>query len=110
MATEDPRNPRGGQSNQGQRGQSRDTYQPNVAIPGPFPTQQKDQYLAQAAARAASRHSTPPTQSKPTGGFGSPSAPPAGLSSPFPPSTPPRPQQGFGAGAQQGEDESQFCY
>ena len=96
----------GGQPHQERSTGQRDTFKPSIGIPGPFPTTQKDKFLAQAAARAASRHSTPPFGAGPAGpsavpqqsftGFGTPSTPPGGAPSPFPPSAPPGPQ-GFGA-------------
>ncbi len=56
-------------------GQSQgDRYTPGESVPtGPFPTEKKDQYLAQAAQRAASRNSGAPGPMSPSGGFGAPS-------------------------------------
>ena len=81
-------------------GQSqRDRRAPDGSVPtGPFPTDKKDQYLAQAAQRAASRNSGAPSPVSPGGfgapggggfgapgggGFGAPSSPPQNASKPF---------------------------
>ena len=75
--------------NTGGRQRGRDTYRPGESVPtGPFPTEKRDQYLAQAAQRAANRNSgapAPVSSDATQGGFG---APQGGFGAP---------QGGFGA-------------